>query len=456
MDDLIIHDNLFPSLFPPSPRLPIIRTGDDTDTQISSWRELLSRVVDQSHDTSQDLRDDVDVQSRRIANRRPANARRAERAQPSTYRGWAPGTTELDHPARNMLQRPLPSPHFELHPNPLSRSTATRRYLRELERNQPARETIVNAASNAVGGNATEAIQQRRLRDTAATRSPSNSLRTNALLEAARRQHRLESLRERIRNFTDTRAQEHEQYLEQIEILDEYTRLTNDYGTSIQEIPTANEHLQAALDEHRSTKLLQEGIKYMDDIRGRFTGTPIAPPPSSWLRPGACFSGEQQANNLRARQSLRRQQVERLLEGIESDPTHDSYTSLAASAASDQSGDWWPVKVKITSIDYKTMALTGTMEAFNVSKTKGTVTGQDSTVANITTYLEGEIVDFHKHALRTTNFKAGSMIDSTYWRKLEPFKSLSNTEIVDGLRDAEWIREHIARDWILMRWKGIA
>ena len=451
MDDLLTQGGPFTT----STRLPIIRTGDDGDAQISNWRELLARVVDQSHDTSQGLHEDVDVHSRRTINRRPANTRRSERTQPSMYRGWAPGTTELDHPARSTLQRPLSS-HFELHPNPLSRSTATRRYLRELERNQqPTRENMFNATSNALDGDATETTQYRRVRDAAATRSPSNSLRTNALLEAARRQHRLESLRDRIRNFTDARAQEHEQYLEQIEILDEYTRLTNDYGILNQEIPPTNEHLQAALDEHRSTKLLQEGIKYTDDMRGRLSGSPIEPPPSSWLRPGACFLGQQQANNPRSRQSLRRQQVERLLEGIDGSPTDQSNRQIMTSTGSEQSGDWWPVKVKITSIDYKTMVLTGTMEAFNVSKTKGTATGQESTVANITTYLEGEIIDFHKHALRTTNFKAGSTIDSTYWRKLEPFKSLNNTEIVDGLRDAEWIREHIVRDWILMRWKGM-
>ncbi|KAI9663976.1 MAG: hypothetical protein M1821_007467 [Bathelium mastoideum] len=193
--------------------------------------------------------------------------------------------------------------------------------------------------------------------------------------------------------------------------------------------------------------------------------------------------------------------------------------------------DNWPVRVTIHAVDYKKMTLSGTMEAFNVPShpptyttlssshptgqtpalyTPGPLSYLSHTAAGstsplsppspgtptaspipptgkpITTYLDGEILDFaHHHTLLTTAFQASPATDACYWRKLPPFAphttptttapsanatcnpnsgaggsggSVGNT---GGSGDEGLVRrllsksgyEELRRDWILMRWK---
>ncbi|KAL8728878.1 MAG: hypothetical protein Q9166_005118 [cf. Caloplaca sp. 2 TL-2023] len=111
--------------------------------------------------------------------------------------------------------------------------------------------------------------------------------------------------------------------------------------------------------------------------------------------------------------------------------------------------DQWPVQVKIHSIDYERMTLAGSMEAFNVPD-KNSVT----TVSSITTFLEGEIIDFNKFTLMTKTYKTDENTDSVYWRMLEPFKKLTDDEMVRGLLSRKWMKEQLHEKYILMRWKG--
>ncbi|MCJ1312493.1 hypothetical protein MMC25_006167 [Agyrium rufum] len=72
---------------------------------------------------------------------------------------------------------------------------------------------------------------------------------------------------------------------------------------------------------------------------------------------------------------------------------------------------------------------------------------------SITTFLTGEIIDFNLFTLQTSTYPSTPSNDSTYWRKLGPFKSLSEKDIVAGLVSAKWMDEHVSKKWILMRWK---
>jgi len=88
------------------------------------------------------------------------------------------------------------------------------------------------------------------------------------------------------------------------------------------------------------------------------------------------------------------------------------------------------------------------MEAYNIpDKTSPT---RD---AHIVTFLEGEIVDFNIHTLETTSFKADTDIDSTYWRQLQPFRDLTDDEMIKNIVSKRWITEELTKGWILMRWK---
>ncbi|KAI9770103.1 MAG: hypothetical protein M1840_003553 [Geoglossum simile] len=179
-----------------------------------------------------------------------------------------------------------------------------------------------------------------------------------------------------------------------------------------------------------------------------------APPESSWLKIGGVFEGSQYAAH----------DSHALLHRLSSDLSAASSPSTATGGASQADPrilwaaihsprhavreDRWPVKVTIHAVDYNTMQLSGTMEAFNVPGWQSE-TGKSS----IITYLEGEIIDFQKHSLETKNFPCTAEVDGTYWRKLEPFAGLDDSELVKTLVSKKWLTEQLSKNWILMRWK---
>lgn len=181
----------------------------------------------------------------------------------------------------------------------------------------------------------------------------------------------------------------------------------------------------------------------------------IAPPAAcSWLRPGMVFSGCQRALNAGCSVISPRGPNPHagsdpvIVNGSDSTRISVETTSGRRYLANNRDENW-PVKVTIHNINYEDMTLSGTMEAYNIpDKTSPT---HD---AHIVTFLEGEIIDFNKHTLETKNFKANADIDSTYWRELQPFRDLADSEIAKNLVSRKWITEELARGWILMRWKG--
>lgn len=72
---------------------------------------------------------------------------------------------------------------------------------------------------------------------------------------------------------------------------------------------------------------------------------------------------------------------------------------------------------------------------------------------SITTYLEGEIIDFKTHSLETFNFPSNIKDDAHNWRKLEPFCQLSNDQLVKSLVSRKFMKG-LADNWVFMRWKG--
>lgn len=141
--------------------------------------------------------------------------------------------------------------------------------------------------------------------------------------------------------------------------------------------------------------------------------------------------------------------------------------------------DFWPVKVRIHAVDYDKMTLAATMEAYDVPS-QGPVsdfltnladdiwptTGIDHSQLHsrptpppkkeerksITTYLEGEILDFKNFTFKTESFKSTLDNDATYWRKLEPFKDFTDEELIGRLTSKGYL-EHLSQHYILMRWK---
>jgi hypothetical protein len=215
------------------------------------------------------------------------------------------------------------------------------------------------------------------------------------------------------------------------------------------------------------------------------------PPPSktSWLAPGAKLSGCQHATTVNstvttssatgASTTLYRFRNNDSMTSTVFDPGRPwlshSYTpphrrnlqspgpEIVTSHTPQQ--DRWPVKVTIHAVDYTNMTLSATMEAYNVpshphshqsllnSSSLDSTSAPFTRTSSITTYLEGEILDFNKHTLLTESFKSTASNDAMYWRKLPCFQKYSDEDLVRNLTSRRWLTEVLGREWVLMRWK---
>jgi hypothetical protein len=160
-------------------------------------------------------------------------------------------------------------------------------------------------------------------------------------------------------------------------------------------------------------------------------------------------------------------------------PPHAQRTR-SSHLASPSKADFWPVKVKIHAVDYERMTLAATMEAYDVPSqpppstdyltnlgdefwattainhtlptTRPSASTKKEERKSITTYLEGEILDFKNFTFKTESFKSSLENDATYWRKLEPFKDYTDEELIGRLTSKGYL-EHLSHSYILMRWK---
>jgi hypothetical protein len=76
-----------------------------------------------------------------------------------------------------------------------------------------------------------------------------------------------------------------------------------------------------------------------------------------------------------------------------------------------------------------------------------------SRTSSITTYLEGEILDFRTHTFLTESFKSDALNDASYWRMLPPFSAYSDDELVRSLVSRRWLTQRLCNEYVLMRWK---
>lgn len=203
----------------------------------------------------------------------------------------------------------------------------------------------------------------------------------------------------------------------------------------------------------------------------------IAPPAqTSWLAPGAVLSGCQHATSVAApgttstspyaTYDASARAAVAVLPHLapparpwlaNSYNTPRSRTSEPPQQIQPPQQDRWPVKVTIHEVDWEKMTLSATMEAYNVPSHPHSLPSQQqqqyTRTSSITTYLEGEILDFNQHTLLTESFKSSPGTDATYWRKLPPFSGLSDEELIRALTSKKFFREVLGQEWVLMRWK---
>ena len=187
----------------------------------------------------------------------------------------------------------------------------------------------------------------------------------------------------------------------------------------------------------------------------------IRPPRTSWLQVGSVLSGTQHGANPSSLPSYSPLMPPSIYRARTRNPhfgsvppRNPSPTRHSLDVNTDSSSpteeERWPVKVTIHSIDYDVMTLSGTMEAFNVPDKSS-----PTQVSSITTFLEGEIIDFNTYTLETKSFRAGTSTDGQYWRKLPPFRDLIDDEtMVQRVLSKDWLRKELMEKWVLMRWKG--
>ncbi|EXJ63782.1 hypothetical protein A1O7_00117 [Cladophialophora yegresii CBS 114405] len=93
--------------------------------------------------------------------------------------------------------------------------------------------------------------------------------------------------------------------------------------------------------------------------------------------------------------------------------------------------DRWPVNVTITTVDWHTMTLTGTMSASHMPDKLSPAhqsTSPEHTITNsMSSYFTGEILDFRQKPLETEkegrDYEVGGLdVDARYWQRLGPFR----------------------------------
>ena len=219
-------------------------------------------------------------------------------------------------------------------------------------------------------------------------------------------------------------------------------------------------------------------------------------PYTSWLHVNSSFSGAQQApppapSNHASRPSPRShnrpidpsrgpviQQTIPHLRG--EDPTaliegNDAYTEAFTSRIDNPPvgphslPQRWPVRVTFDHVDYDTMTITGTMEAFNStgdsppspSTSPPTTPSLDEHApasSSVKSFMQGEIIDFKTHMLESKkqDFKgAQPRVDANNWRRLGPFKGMSDIDCARAICSKNWMTEKLWGKWILMRWRGM-
>lgn len=196
------------------------------------------------------------------------------------------------------------------------------------------------------------------------------------------------------------------------------------------------------------------------------------PRPTSWLTPGTTFTGFQQSSPVPSSSITYHRLANNQILATTNPPSPETRSTF------DPSRPWlthpappnpntqplsmmlpvhdkWTVNVAIHDVDFTAMTLQGTMEAFNVpsAATNPLHPTSVSAKATFSTYLEGELIDFTTNTLLTESFRATSDIDATYWRKLEPFRDMTDEDIARALLDPRWIEEQLMDNYVLMRWK---
>ncbi|KAF2009194.1 hypothetical protein BU24DRAFT_358738 [Aaosphaeria arxii CBS 175.79] len=230
-----------------------------------------------------------------------------------------------------------------------------------------------------------------------------------------------------------------------------------------------DESLSSAFDDEILSK-----DYFFDESSDFVLETVTLPPPArtSWLAPGAVLSGYQHATTMTSTVTNDGPLTSTFYESGRPWP-NQTYTQQRRTAptsgpdlitAHSPQQDRWPVKVTIHAVDYGRMTLSATMEAYNVpshphSLQNASTGDADSNSApatrtsSITTYLEGEILDFNQFTLLTESFKSSATNDATYWRKLPPFQNMTDEELVKNLTSRRYYAEVLSKEWILMRWK---
>ncbi|KAF1832213.1 hypothetical protein BDW02DRAFT_571279 [Decorospora gaudefroyi] len=247
---------------------------------------------------------------------------------------------------------------------------------------------------------------------------------------------------------------------------------TVNYLSRIRHSTTIDESVTCALEAGFLSKD-DFSMQYADFVAETFTIPP--PAETSWLAPGAVLSGCQHATSMATTVSTTRAST-----SLPQFTILDRATPIGGSARHaglpppirpwiwnptevspnrtpplpDPAQDKWPVKVTIHDIDWEAMSLSATMEAYNVpSHPHSHASPPVTRTSSITTYLEGEILDFNTHTLLTESFKSSAATDAMYWRKLPPFRDMSDDEVVHALTSRKWLAQVLGQEWILMRWK---
>ena len=472
----------------------VIRRDNDTRRRM---HRAIEAMATQDSQQSEDLRR-TRAQLRELweTPTRTATSRPAQIQQLPGYRGWAPGVSDDDEDT----YVPGPRTHSHFTANDLSYLPQSSR--RRAEENSAGHSRLpwinVDPQQHTTETVGTDDIE----RTVAAPALPESSLRTTALLQSVRRNRHLSARSQsRLQRYILDRERTGPDNDEnRLQSANSRHGTSTDQRDEIYEALRERAHPRTGLPHTPSFK---QALTYLENIRsGEYspeyfqamrkagvlpseyassTGDLLTspsdmhpPPRSSWLQVGCSFSGSQRAEGgppFYSRRAHSRNthtpvtlsplpipnqpvRSNRNYLGLRSYPTGIELPALTEDRSLPHV-DSWPVKVTILGVDEGNMTISGTMEAFDVPDR-----ASPKQQSSITTFFEGEIVDFDNFSLETQIYHSEKEddpleVDCKYWRRLGPFAYLSKDEVLAAMLSKKWHRDELANKWILMRWKGL-
>ena len=196
--------------------------------------------------------------------------------------------------------------------------------------------------------------------------------------------------------------------------------------------PPRSSVLSSSLRRERQRELFRRTLARRREMSRGISGDDFSQPPTDTL-----LDAERYLSDLLQDSNGRWSFSNRSTTSLSSHPTR---------AAPPTEADRWPVKVTISSVDWQTMTLTGTMSASHMPDKLSAVhqATEPTATSSMSSFFTGEIIDFRRQPIETEkedrDYEVGGLdVDARYWQRLGPFKTeIDRVRYLRGKKRSEY------------------